>query len=200
MQSSSFSRPRSGRTTRVAGMGAVAIGLAVLVTGSWLACSPGELDCGKVNCDAGGTGGGGGGIAGSTGGAPAACGNIGIKSLAEVETKFIATKCGGDSGCHQAVFPPRNLNNTAKIRPAIVGVNGQTLCKTDFYVNKDDPAKSYLLAKVSAMGDTVDCPTPDSKGGGARMPLKKGTIDKPDTRLSDDEIACLTWWVESIAK
>ena len=53
MQSSSFSRPRSGRTTRVAGMGAVAIGLAVLVTGSWLACSPGELDCGKVNPAAG---------------------------------------------------------------------------------------------------------------------------------------------------
>jgi hypothetical protein len=204
MQTSRNRSSFSGQMTRVSS-GGVAVGLLLLVTSSWVSCSPGEPDCDKVMCGAGGNAGGTGGDTGGTGGGggtpgggiAAECGKIGVKSAAEFETKFIAVKCGGDSACHQAVFPPRGLNMPAKIKGALVGVKAQTLCKEDYYINTSDPAKSFLLMKLTADNDMVDCPTPDAKGGGFRMPLKKGTIDKPDTRLTDDEIACLTWYVES---
>jgi hypothetical protein len=210
--SSSFHRPATNRITRAAGVGA-GIGFALLMTSSWLACSPGVLDCGKVTCPGaktggnggggeGGEGGGGGGGAGGAGGmapeVPDACKGLEINSLSDVETKFIMPKCGA-SACHQAVFPPRNLNMQAKIRENMIGKKGTGFCKTDDYINKADPkGKSYVLAKVTATAETAECPS--GGDGGTRMPnLVGGVAGKVDKRLSEEEIECFTWWVESVA-
>lgn len=206
--SSSFQRPVKFRTTRAAGVGA-AIGMTLLVTSGWLACSPGELDCSKVDCvkagsggggeggegGAGGSGGmGGAGGSGGGGGAPEACKNIMVNSLDEFETKFIIPKCGM-SACHQAVFPPRNLHMKAMIRTAMVDKAGVTLCKNDKYINKADVSKSYVLAKITATEEKVTCPS--GGDGGVRMPnIAVGMVGP---RLNDDEIACFTWYVETLA-
>jgi hypothetical protein len=208
---SSSSRLAGGRTTRVAGVG-LGLGLIALAASGWISCAPGEVDCSKVSlgCPGGGgssgtsgaSGEGGGGMGGTaatggTGGSPE-CAKLNMKSLAEVETKFIVPKCGM-SGCHQAIFPPRNLNMASMIRAALVGQKAQTLCKNDFYINKTDVSKSFVLAKITSDSDKVDCPSGGAAGlGGSRMPNSMPTVAGP--KLSDDEIACFTWYVESIAK
>jgi hypothetical protein len=192
---------RSSMTTRVAGV-AAAIGLAIAMTSTWLACSPGEPDCGKVNCDAsGGSGGGGGGIKDP----PASCGDVGVTSkgaaaLGEFETKYIATKCG-QVMCHgpSSVFPPRDLDKAAKIRPALAGVKGQLNCKSDYYIKKGaDFDKSFILAKLNSDDPKmVDCPSGGQ--GGTRMPNKEMMPTIPGDKLPAGEIECFTWYVEAVA-
>jgi hypothetical protein len=177
-----------------------------MVTTGWLACSPGELDCAKVNCAPASTGGNGGsGGSGGSGGAggggmtdevPEACKGMGVNSTGDFETKFIVPKCGKDSMCHQAVFPPRNLHMQSMIKSAMVNKNAATLCKTDKYIDPDNIEKSFVLAKITAEGDKVECPSGGE--GGTRMPNSMAAVAGP--RLSDEEIECFTWWVKQVIK
>jgi hypothetical protein len=219
---SSISRPADGRTSKVAGAGAV-VGFLALASAGWMACSPGVIDCEKVSLGCPGGGGGKGGpggdggesgmggtsgtsgkggmggtVMGGTGGPPSDCDGLGVKTVKDFETKFIAPKCGM-SMCHQAVFPPRNLNMPDMIEKAVVGVKGQSLCKTDFYVNKTDYKKSFMLAKVSASGDNVQCPAGGpANGGGTRMPNSMPAV--VGTKLTAEELGCFTWWIQSVAE
>jgi hypothetical protein len=212
---SSISRPAAGRTTVVAGAGTV-VGLFALVGLGSISCSPGNIDCDKVSlgCPGGGgssgtgdTGGGSSGqggtagtpaMAGTGGTAPSECGSLGVSSLTDFETKFIAPRCGM-TGCHQAVFPPRNLNMPGMIRTALVGVKALSLCKTDFYINKSDYTKSFVLAKISSQSEMVQCPSGGAaNSGGTRMPNAMPAVAGP--MLGSDELACFTWWIQSVAK
>lgn len=192
--------------------------LAVMLVGGWLGCSPGEPDCqtlGDGVCDGpGGTGGQGG--AGGQGGStpeikapPASCQPLGVatttgstKALDEFETKFVAPRCGATQ-CHgnPTVFYPKNMNMPQMIRSTLVGKKASTLCKDDFYVNRADFTKSFILLKVKATGDTLECPTPGPKpgSGGSRMPNKDNTPGTVGERLSEAELECFEWWVESAA-
>jgi hypothetical protein len=179
---SSISRPAGGRTTRAAGVG-LAIGAVVMVTGAWISCSPGELNCDKVTCpngsggsgggEAGSGGGGGSAAAGGSGGgggtAPSECDSLGVKTPTDFETKFIVAKCS-TSMCHgpTSAFFPKGLSQQSMIRSLLVGKKGQLYCKNDYYINKTDPSKSFVLAKISADGDMVTCPS--GGAGGLRMP------------------------------
>jgi hypothetical protein len=213
MQTSGNSSSMSG--TRVAGAAAV-IGLAIAVTGSWVACSPGEPDCTKVSChDSGGisgeTGGTGGTPAGGSGGIKdpvADCSGVGVTStgmaaLSEFETKFIAPRCGV-SMCHGpgAVFPPKNLDKPAMVRANIAaGQKGSVFCKTDAFINKADFTKSYILAKISS-DDPKAVMCPSGGEGGTRMPNKTDPSPMPTVpgdKLMDGEIACFTWYLEAVA-
>jgi hypothetical protein len=198
----------SSSTTRVAGM-AAAIGLAIAVTGNWIACTPGDVNCDNVDCPGGNTGTGGGGEGGTGGGAPitieppAGCGPLMVTNVDEFETKFIAPRCG-QRMCHgpSAVFPPKMLDIVEMIRPTLVGKNGQLACKTDFYINKSAWMKSFVLAKISAEGDTLPCPsapTGKADAGGTRMPNKEGAAGTPGPRLMDGEIECFSWYIQSVA-
>jgi len=202
----------SSLITRVAGVAAAFV-LAIALTGNWLACSPGEPNCDKVEC--GGSGSGGGGGDGGTGGivpakvdeVPAACGDnatgTGDAALKSFETKFIAVKCG-QAKCHNAgsVFYPKGIDDPSMIRTLLVGQNAKSFCKTDKYINKTDPDKSYVLAKISAMGDYLNCPTPEAKSdaGGTRMPNKEGMPGALGDRLPDGDIECFTWYINNVVK
>jgi hypothetical protein len=124
------------------------------------------------------------------------CGSLGFAKIDEVESRFIAPRCGM-SMCHGA-FPPRNLNQVASIRSTLVGQRASFNCKQDFYVNRSDPAKSFLLAKVESTTPMVTCPS--GGDGGTRMPNADGKPGIPGPRLADDELACLRWWVFQIAR
>jgi hypothetical protein len=127
------------------------------------------------------------------------CQPLGFASAGEVEARFIAPRCGV-AMCHGvgAAFPPKNLDQVAQIRSALVGTRAQLACRQDFYVNRADPAKSFLLAKVEATTPMVTCPSGGS--GGSRMPNVEGKLGVAGPRLGDDELACLRWWVFKIAK
>lgn len=132
---------------------------------------------------------------------PGGCLALGINNLAAVETRLIAPRCGGNSACHQAIFPPRNLNNVAMIRSVLVGKKSMILCKGDSYIDTSDFRKSFMLTKVLG-GDQSPCPSGGREdSGGSRMPNKigapAGTVDDP---LSVDELACYTWWVSELAR
>jgi len=209
MQTSGSSRSKFG-TTRVVGM----LGLALTITGSWIACSPGNPDCKELGalCNEGGQGGG--GNTGGTGGdppmikaPPSACGALGVtstgmKAVTDFETKFIVPKCG-QAKCHGpgAIFEPKKMDVPEMIRPLLVGKKAITLCKSDYYINKDNFMESFMLQKVLAMGETLNCPTPGVKpdSGGTRMPNKDMLPGTQGERLSDGELECFTWWVEAAA-
>jgi hypothetical protein len=127
------------------------------------------------------------------------CGSLGFANIGEVESRFIAPRCGM-SLCHGpgSAFPPRNLHQVDHIRSALVGQKASLKCTNDFYVNRTDPAKSFLLAKVEATAPTVTCPS--GGDGGTRMPNADGKPTIPGDRLPDDELACLRWWVFEIAR
>jgi len=208
MQTSGSSSSTSG-TVRAAGL-AGAIGLAILISGTWSSgCTPGEPNCSELGtlCTAG-AGGGGGGAGGMGGGgaaaAPDECGALGVTKLTDFETKFIVPKCG-QAKCHgpMSVFPPRNLDMPGMIRPNLIGKHPGLNCKEDFYINTTDFTKSFILQKVQAEGDNLPCPgapTGKADAGGTRMPNKDDMPTVVGTRLSDGELACFSWWVESLSK
>jgi hypothetical protein len=205
---------RSSLRTRMAGV-AAATGLAIALTSNWLACTPGDVDCDKVMCGgsgSGGEGGAGGTINGMGGGTiedpPAACGDnatgTGDAALKMFETKYIATKCG-QAKCHgpMSVFPPKMLDQPDMIRSLLLNVKGTLLCKNDYYVDKAKPANSFVLAKITAMGDYLPCPSaPTGKqdAGGTRMPNKDGMPGALGDRLPDGDIECFTWWINNVGK
>jgi hypothetical protein len=203
----------SSLITRVAGV-AAAFGLAIALTGNWLACSPGEPDCDKVACGGSGSGGGGGDQGGAGGTIPAtiedfpaACGDnatgTGDAALKSFETKFIVPKCG-QAKCHGAssVFWPKGLDDASMIRTLLVGKPAKTLCTTDQYINKTNPGKSFVLAKIEATGDYLNCPTPAAKSdaGGTRMPNKDNMPGALGDRLPDADIECFTWYINNVGK
>jgi len=181
--------------------------LAVLLAGGWLACSPGEPDCPALGQDICNGSGGQGGSPPPIKDPPASCAPLGVtatkgsvKALDDFETKFIATKCGATQ-CHgnPTVFYPKNMNMPGMVRTTLVGKKAATLCKDDFYVDKGDFTKSFILAKIKAEGDTLDCPTPGPKpgSGGTRMPNKEGTPGAQGEPLSAGELECFRWWIEA---
>jgi len=186
--------------------------LAVLVAGGWIACSPGEPDCralGEALCKGQGGAGGQGGSPPPIKDPPASCAALGVtattgslKALDEFETGYIAPKCGATQ-CHgnPTVFYPKNMNMPQTIRSTLVGKKATSLCKDDFYVNRTDFRKSFLLLKLEATGDTLQCPTPGPKpdSGGSRMPNKENTPGAYGQRLPDGDLECFRWWVEAAA-
>jgi hypothetical protein len=203
------SRPVADRTTKVAGLGLVSSFVFLALAAA--SCSPGNLPgefetggTGATGGGAGGTGGAGGGTGGTggTGGSPgamppAACMNLNlmISSIPDIESKFIASRCGkGPSGsvCHASVFPPR-LDSPDMTAMLLVNKVGN-LCKSDPYIKKGDAAKSFIMAKIMADGPTVDCPSGPAGGGGAKMPFA------PATALTNDERDCLVWYINQKAQ
>jgi hypothetical protein len=84
------------------------------------------------------------------------------------------------------------------IRKAVVGVKALSLCKTDYYVNKTKPGDSFMLAKISAATNDVKCPSGGAaNSGGTRMPNSMPAVAGP--MLMPDELACFTWWINSVA-
>jgi hypothetical protein len=126
-----------------------------------------------------------------------ACARLGVQTATEFETRFIVPRCG-TSGCHQSVFPPKNLNMPSMIRSSLVGRPGQIFCKTDSYINVADPARSYVLATITATTERVTCPSGGE--GGTRMPNKELMPTVAGERLTEDEIACFTWWVMTVSR
>jgi hypothetical protein len=134
------------------------------------------------------------------GGAPiemSPCEAIGLNGAADV--KYIPLRCG-QATCHgpSSVFPPRNLDMPTAIRANLLDKPSLLNCKNDLYVNRVDPAKSYFLATVESVADTVTCPSGGQ--GGTRMPNKDFMPTIPGMRLPQAEIECLRWWVFQIAK
>jgi hypothetical protein len=182
------------------------IGLAIAIAGAWMACSPGEPPCDELgNLCTGGAG----GAPPKIKDPPASCGPLGvtettgsIKALDQFESNYFVTKCG-TAKCHGpgGIFPPKNMHMPAMIRPSLVGKKALAFCKEDFYIDKIDVTKSYLLHKIEATGDTLQCPTPGEKpdSGGTRMPNKEGLPGTQGDRLPDEEIECFSWWVEAAA-
>jgi hypothetical protein len=126
------------------------------------------------------------------------CRPLDFANVGEVESNFIVPRCGMTL-CHglNSVFPPRNLDKAYLIRDTLVGRTASLSCKHDFYVNRTDPAKSFLLAKVEATSTKVTCPS--GGDGGTRMPNADRMPTVPGQRLRDDELECLRWWVFQIA-
>jgi hypothetical protein len=133
---------------------------------------------------------------------PVACESLKIATLDEVESKIFARRCGtppvAGVDCHGSVFPPRGLDTPGAIRGALVDKNAESSCKSDKYINSADITKSFILAKVLAPTDMVDCPSGGAGQGGLRMP-DQGIKPKPDL-LSADERGCLMWYVSEIVK
>ncbi len=128
------------------------------------------------------------------------CTALGIRTLAEVETKLIIMRCGVGSGgtmCHTGTFPPRldNMGGT-KIMTEIVNKRAGLLCRNDMYINVMTPSKSYLLAKIVGATNMVNCPS--GGGGGEKMPWQAG-VPKP-MALSANELSCLTWYIHNAGK
>jgi hypothetical protein len=130
---------------------------------------------------------------------PRACQTMGITSTRTFETNFIVRRCGLPM-CHgpSSVFPPRMLDMPNFIRAQLVGRKATLACKNDFYIDRGDPARSFVLAKVSATGTQVTCPSGGQ--GGLRMPNKAGMPTVVGDRLTQPELDCFTWWVFQVAR
>src|SRR4051812_38706834 len=166
-KSSITSRPVSDWTTKVVGLG-LAAAFVVIAIGAGTSCSPGSIDNPDIyTTGAGGSGGGGAGGAGGAGGspppaadAPGACGRLNISRVADVETKFVAPRCGmGNGTCHASVFPPRGLDKPDMVQMLFVNGKGTTFCTKDPYIVKGDAMKGFLMAKIMATGNDVTCPS-----------------------------------------
>src|SRR5687768_7156605 len=135
---------------------------AVLLASVWIgSCQPGTLPCDKEEwkeicfgdggtSSTGGTGGGG-GMAGAGGGPPACTKYTTARQVAEMQ---ILPGCGGPMGmaCHNPnnssiSFDPK-FKTVDEIVPALLDKTPALLCKSDKYINKADPAKSFFVHKV----------------------------------------------------
>jgi hypothetical protein len=207
-KSSISSRPVSDWTTKVAGLGLASAAFIVFAIGTGTSCSPGGIDnpdqfitgaggsgTGGAGAAPGGAGGGGAGGAGGSppaSAAPEACGRLNIATLADVETKFIAPRCGmGTGSCHASLFAPKGLDKPDMVSMLLVDRKGSVYCMQDAYIAKGNPSKSYVLAKIMAT-DKVTCPS--GGDGGAKMPFTGALA------LSNDERDCFVWYINERAK
>jgi hypothetical protein len=109
-----------------------------------------------------------------------------------METKFIAPRCGiGNMTCHAVVFEPKGLDKPDMVQMLLVNQPSRTLCKSDKYIAKGDPMKSFVMAKITATGDKVTCPS--GGDGGAKMPFMGGMP------LTKDELDCFVWYINTMA-
>jgi hypothetical protein len=95
------------------------------------------------------------------------------------------------------------LDQPDMIRSLLVNVKGTLLCKNDYYIDKTNPSKSFVLAKITAMGDYLPCPsapTGKADAGGTRMPNKDGMPGALGDRLPDGDIECFTWYINNVGK
>jgi hypothetical protein len=121
-------------------------------------------------------------------------GQCGLSTVAEVEEKILLPKCGrpGDPLCHgTGKYAPR-ITAAGGIAAEVLDVTPVLNCRRDKLVSRQEPAKSYLLAKIQARGSLATCS--DGSNGGPRMPYQ----DAP--QLTAGEQACVLWWVNEIVK
>jgi hypothetical protein len=130
-----------------------------------------------------------------------ACSVLGVASARDFERKFIAPRCGSGA-CHQAIFPPRHLDQPERIREQVVGVRSLVLCKDDFYIDREDPGRSFFLNKCAGTTNVIRCATDGAQdSGGSRMPNAEGApAGTAGPLLNQYELACLKWWVFTVAK
>jgi hypothetical protein len=136
-----------------------------------------------------------------TAGDAKACSVLGVATARDFETKFIAPRCGS-ANCHQAIFPPRNLDQPGLIRERLVGVRALSLCKDDFYIDRQDPGRSFFLNKCAGTTNVIRCASDGAQdSGGSRMPNAEGApAGTAGPLLNQYEMACLQWWVFTVAK
>jgi hypothetical protein len=120
----------------------------------------------------------------------------------QVEENLVLPKCGklGDSTCHgNGPFPPK-MAAVGLIVPNLLDKKPLLSCQGDKLINRADPGKSFILAKVGTndFPSKAVCPSTGRAEGGDRMPYSTAAMPLP--RLSQEEIDCLTWWVYEVAK
>jgi hypothetical protein len=135
---------------------------------------------------------------------PVACDSLKITTLTDVETKFLGPRCGTvppgvvGANCHSTEFPPKGLDAPGTIRGTLVD-QPSVSCKMDKYINRADITRSFILAKVLAPTDMVDCPSGGPAGAGLfRMPDQ--AVNPKPALLSSDERGCFMWYVSELAK
>jgi hypothetical protein len=113
--------------------------------------------------------------------------------VSEVEEHILLPKCSlaGDGTCHGGGRVSPALLEVGSMADAVLDQPPMFRCQRDFLVSSSDPEHSHLLAKVRARGASVRCV--DGSEGGPSMPYQ----DAP--QLTDEEAACIEWWVYSIA-
>jgi hypothetical protein len=115
-------------------------------------------------------------------------------TTAEVEAQIIVPRCGrpGDTLCHVAGPYPPKMGQVGAIAANVLDHSPTRNCRQDRLVDRQDPARSFFLAKVFTRGEKAACA--DGGDGGPRMPY----ADAPS--LTAEEAACLRWWVYEIGK
>ena len=102
----------------------------------------------------------------------------------DVPTQLLAPRCG-TAECHDGHEPAQGMDLlSGNLAERLVGIESTT-CLGHMRIDPANPSASYILEMVSA---EPDCDGTAVSG----MPLT-------GTPLSDDEIACLTAWVEEVA-
>jgi hypothetical protein len=205
---SSFYRPATRRSTRVAGVG-MAVGFMFAVAGLG-ACSPGSLpgdfQVPGVTPATGGTSGGntggapgpaaGGSVGsmGGSGGMPSAGGAVSPSTPVANCTKFstlgdadgfFKMRCGVASNCHGASAPWTEMSGT-NLFMSLLDAKPKFDCTSDKIINSGDYMKSLLVAKTSQMAPA--CPT----GGTSAMALMPPANMMPMMApLNPDEVTCI---------
>jgi len=176
---------------------------------SLAACSPGELDCARVNvsgwCGKGGTGGGGGGMGGAggmdypdpSGNMLTGCASADFKTVTDFEMKFLGPRCAKPGLCHipaNATSYPPDLGSAKawmRLRDKLVAYPMSTCNKAmDKYVDTGgDPANSFLVSKVRDKAPKC----PNGAAGGAQMPFAEPVL------LTQMEIDCMVAYAKAIA-
>lgn len=110
----------------------------------------------------------------------------------DVEEHILLPKCSlaGDGSCHGSGRVSPGMVQVGMIADNVVDKPGHFRCTTDMMVSRVRPRDSYLLAKVRRQPGPVLCS--NGTNGGPKMPYQ----DAPG--LSDEEIACVEWWVSAI--
>jgi hypothetical protein len=117
-----------------------------------------------------------------------------LVTTAEVEEKILLPRCGrpGDPLCHATGKYLPKIVAPGTIAAEVLDVTPMLNCRQDKLVSRQEPGKSYLLAKIQARGSLATCA--DGSNGGPRMPYQ----DAP--QLTASERACVLWWVGEIVK
>lgn len=130
-----------------------------------------------------------GGAAGDHGWAPACALHV---AQSEVEEHILLPKCSlaGDGTCHGGGRVSPALLEVGSMADGVLDKRPMFSCQRDFLVSSEHPERSHLLAKIRARGASARCA--DGSEGGPSMPYQ----DAP--QLTDEEAACIEWWVYAI--